>query len=327
MGTQKKHYISSLLLLIITLSSCESDYNLNIPDYGRKIIINGFLSTEDTISVQISESKFILDTIFDYKPLKNPIVQLWIDNHYVEDLQCKYSISSFAQHKIDSITYLSKCIPLPGSTYTIKVVCPGLPEAIATVKMPGIVPIDRIDTILMANHFEKQYSLIFKDSGAETNYFFIKFFVTRLGLAAFSCDTTIFKSEWDFKPEFLYNEKFIFSDKQFNGKEAQIKYLIPSVIKDQIMNFPTFNSDCSHTNIDKIVNRKMFIKLYNCSEEFYLYYKTFRTTLERGDDVFFEPVKVYSNVINGYGILAGYTVYIDSSQYVKIWSKTLLGGK
>ncbi len=327
MGTQKKHYISSLLLLIITLSSCESDYNLNIPDYGRKIIINGFLSTEDTISVQISESKFILDTIVYYKPLKNPTVQLWIDNQYTEDLKCSYSISSFSQHKIDSITYLSKYRPLPGSEYTIKVVSPGLPEAFATVKMPGIVPIDRIDTILMANHVDRLYSLTFKDSSIETNFFFIKFLVTRLGLAPFSCDTTILKSYWDFKPEFLYNEKFIFSDKQFNGKEAQIKYLIPSVIKDQIKNFPTWNSDCSNTNIDKIVTRKIFVKLYNCSEEFYLYYKSFRTTLERGDDVFYEPVKVYSNVINGYGILAGYTVFIDSSQYVKVWSKTLYGGK
>lgn len=327
MGTQKKYYIYFLLVFLITLSTCESDYNLNIPDYGRKIIINGFLSTEDTISVQISESKFILDTIFYYKPLKNPTVQLWIDNQYIEDLQCRYSISFLAQHKIDSITYLSKYKPLPGSTYTIRVVCQGLPEAVATLKMPGIVPIDRIDTIIMENRVERQYSLTFKDSSVETNYFFIKFFVTRLGLAAYSCDTTIFKSEWDFKPEFLYNEKFIFSDKQFNGKEAEVRYLIPSVLRDLIHNQPSWNSDCSQTSIDKIVYRKMYVKLYNCSEEFYLYYKSFRTTLEIGDDVFYEPVKVYSNVKNGYGILAGYSTFIDSSQYVKVWSKTLYGGK
>jgi hypothetical protein len=322
MTTQKKYYTYILLVFIIILSGCESDYNLTIPDYGRRIIINGFLSTEDTISVQISESKFILDPLNYYKPLKNPTVQLWIDNQYTEDLQCRYSFSPLSQYKIDSITYLSRYKPLAGSTYSIKVIYPGFPEASATVKMPGLVPIDRIDTVLMANHFDKQYSLTFKDSEVETNYFFIKFFLTRLRLGA-SCDTTIFKSEWDFKPEFLYNEKFIFSDKQFNGKAAQVSYIIPSLVQDITFNFSSIGHDCSNTNINKTAYRKMYVKLYSCSEEFYLYYKSVRTTIERGDDVFYEPVKVYSNVKNGYGILAGYTVYIDSSQYVKLWSKTI----
>lgn len=310
-----------LIFFSVILSTCESDYQLDIPDNGRKIVINGFLSTDETISVQVFESKFILDSI-NYKPLKNPIVQLWIDDQYVEDLHCRYSRSLFSYYKIDSMSYISSRKPVPERTYSIKVLYPGLPEAVASVKMPETVPIDKIDTVLMASRIDKLYSICFNDPGEESNYYFLKFFVTGLGLAPFSCDTTINISERDFTPEFLYNEKFIFSDKLFDGKNAEVKFLIPSVIGDLIFNIPTWAYDCSHIVINKTVSRKMYIKLYSCSEEFYLYYKSYRTTIERGDDIFYEPVKVYSNVKNGYGILAAYNTYIDSSIIVRVRSFT-----
>jgi hypothetical protein len=320
MTNHNNYIVYFLIFLLMIFSTCESDYNLSIPDQGRRVVINGFLSTEDTISVQVFESKYILDSIFFYRPLKNPVVQLWIDEQYAEDLHCRYTPwSPFSQYKIDSITYLSSQKPVPDKTYSIKVLYHDLPEAFASVKMPSTIPIDKIDTTIMANHTEKQYSIHFKDPGITSNYYFLKFFLPHMGLNN-SCDTTISILEKDFKAEFLFNEKFIFSDRQFNGKNGEVRFLITSVIVDFIFN-PSWSS-CPKTVIDKTASRKMYIKLYNCSEEFYLYYKSFRTILERGDDVFYEPVKVYSNVKNGYGILAAYNTYVDSSINVRIKSFT-----
>lgn len=305
---------SSLFLL----TRCESDYNLSIPDYGRAVVINGFLSSDDTISVQVYESKYILDSNYFYKPLKNPVVQLWIDNNYVEDLHCRYTWSPFSQYKIDSITYISTHKPVSNKIYSIKVIHENYAEATASVKMPDQIKIERIDSFSVINNTERQYSISFDDPSTTTNYYFLKFFLPHMSIDN-SCDTTISNVENLFKVDFLYNESFIFADKQFNGKEAEVKYLIPSVIQDYVNSAPWNNCQNSIT-INKIVQRKMYIKLFNCSEEFYLYYKSYRAILERGDDIFFEPGKVFSNVHNGYGILAAYNSSVDSSQFVKIHS-------
>ena len=71
-------------------------------------------------------------------------------------------------------------------------------------------------------------------------------------------------------------------------------------------------------------NLKAYFKLSTISEEYYLYGKSYVEQSEAIDfSLFVEPVSVFSNINNGYGIFAGYGQCTDSVFYNK-WALGLV---
>ena len=50
----------------------------------------------------------------------------------------------------------------------------------------------------------------------------------------------------------------------------------------------------------------LVMNLYSCSEEYYLYNKSYQTAIETTGDPFAQPVQVFSNINNGHGIFGGF---------------------
>jgi len=64
---------------------------------------------------------------------------------------------------------------------------------------------------------------------------------------------------------------------------------------------------------DNIEDRSVYyIRFYTVSKEFYQYYISLSKHLNAQDEFFMEPVQVYSNIKNGFGIFAGYSIDVDS---------------
>ena len=88
------------------------------------------------------------------------------------------------------------------------------------------------------------------------------------------------------------NKITIFNDNTFNGERKEIKI----AIKDFI----------SKSEIEDDYELK-FIKLHLCkiTKDIYQYKKSIKLYNDNIDDFFSQPIQVYSNIQNGYGIFGG----------------------
>ena len=88
------------------------------------------------------------------------------------------------------------------------------------------------------------------------------------------------------------------------------------VINDNLFNgkAKTFSLDIDLSNLYNYNNEpiKFYISLYSISKDYYLYAVTSQAQQNTNGSPFSEPVMVYNNIKNGYGIFAGGYVYRDS---------------
>ena len=101
-----------------------------------------------------------------------------------------------------------------------------------------------------------------------------------------------------------YTNMLFFSDELLEGD---------TIAKDIYFAKKIGGSDPEHFD-----NLKAYFKLSTISEEYYLYGKSYVEQSEAIDfSLFVEPVSVFSNINNGYGIFAGYGQCTDSVFYNK----------
>jgi hypothetical protein len=86
----------------------------------------------------------------------------------------------------------------------------------------------------------------------------------------------------------------IFTDELFNGQKISIK----------------INSDIQSYQPGMVI----YWTLINHSEDYFMYKKTFNVYQSVEGNPFAEPVQVFSNIKNGYGIFAGYSHSITTFQ-------------
>jgi hypothetical protein len=70
---------------------------------------------------------------------------------------------------------------------------------------------------------------------------------------------------------------------------------------------------------EKFTLRKLNFNLYSINKEYYKYARSYFTQVYKKNDMFSEPVRVYSNIVNGAGIFSSSSVSIDSSIVVPVW--------
>ena len=101
----------------------------------------------------------------------------------------------------------------------------------------------------------------------------------------------------------------IIADDVFDGDIYELKVFISPV---------WFYDFASPPAGQKITYRTAYIRLYSINEEYYKYSGSYFNHLIKRNDMFSEPVQVYSNIINGTGIFSGASVSIDSSLIVPV---------
>ncbi len=91
------------------------------------------------------------------------------------------------------------------------------------------------------------------------------------------------------------SEGLIFSDKYFNGK--------------------SFSFSVAVEDWDFTTGKAYFFVLSSLSRNAYLYKKSLAMYENSHNNFFAEPVQIYNNIKNGYGIFAGYSSAIDSIKF------------
>jgi len=271
-----------ILFSVLTLFSCEKYIDMEIPDRGRKLVANCFFSDTGSVVVQVSMSRFILDNS-DFNVVSDAIVVLYENGTAVdtltETLAGQYITNGF--------------IPQMGELYSLKIV-KDTEEITASSSIPTTIPFEFIDTTRVADEYYEylRFRIKINDPADEDNYYMIGFDKEDTNNDPYYNGGIYFYSEEPFIES--YNHHYgLFSDILFKGQS-------------QILAF-----DLDLYNFDNDTN-KVNISLFSISKEMFMYLLTLQAQQNAGNSPFAEPVMVFSNIENGYGIFAGFSIYQDS---------------
>ena len=308
-----KYYV----LLLILITSCQKD-SLKFSDIGRKIVINGLITTDTMLNVRIGKSAYINDLSGDtYESLlniKGARVKVYQNDFYIDSLRYVYDDYYDVWNVFYPGNYWSKnTYPLTGKIYKILVQIPGLSDASASTLIPNLVRIDRIDTVHVVlnpgTYIESNAGIIcnieFTDPGDESNYYMfniskIPTSITNYNNISFECQDPIV--EENLKRDEL--KGIAFTDKIIQGQKHRLTVLIKG---DKI------EKPFTEYGTKSIAYRKtIYFRLYSITEEYFRYLQTLSLYNKNYGNPLSEPVLMYSNVKGGFGMFSGAAVSIDS---------------
>lgn len=310
----KSIIISGIILLFFIGIACEKTIDIDLEDAKIRIVVNAELRSDSTIRVHVTRSRHILDNA-DIIPLTDAVVKLYEDDVFIGNLT--YSNNGF--YRIDYR-------PVKGKTYKVEVGHNDFDNVYGLTTIPETVNITRVDTIKSFDEYGNEFynfTIKFRDPSSVPNYYMISMrnhysyemwdenMITYDTLyvgpdttivhieyggyrRAESTDNTGFQSDDMIVDAYVYpNNTVVFSDELINGEEYSLKLRVDRYSLYQDTN-------------------KLFIDFYSISPEYYKYLVSFTKNQDASGDPFAEPVMVFSNIVDGIGIVGAASVYTDS---------------
>lgn len=316
----KKH-VSIFLLLLICFGCRDS---IEIPDIGRKIVINGLIINDSLISVRVGRSANILDfeggTGEQQMDLRQANVKIYQNGNYIDSLFHKNTNpDGYDWYEWNNVffwgNYLSrKIVPKGGNDYLIKVNALGYSEATAHTSIPETVKIENIDTAHVIVPKGEYVSLNtglsckirFNDPIKYANYYL--FAVGKMPVYEYDNSIEI-DSKDPLIEEVLHTrdrgvEGIAFSDKVINGQTYTLSVIIRDESISRIQTISGHEGDIS-----------LYFKLYSITEEYFRYIRSLNQYNRNFGNPLADPVMIYSNVTGGFGMFAGAGVSSVSIKY------------
>ncbi len=286
------------LFVIFLISACEKNIDIKIPDEGRRLVLNGLLGADSILSVNLTISKYILDSDEKTKPVEGAKVVLYKDNQLIEILTDSSAGYYYANYTLKQ-----------GENYHIKVETDNYPDLETETTVPyktNIIELDAYQTFNAYDWPETRFTLIFKDNPEYDNYYAVSVIERRyttyeLGdgedtvlvddyhLNIYSSDPNVFSDDWYLQQDLLFTDELI------QGKEYKLQF-------NAQRNFYDNNNTVS----------VYYVQFKTISKDYYLYYTSLAKHYNAQDEFFMEPVQVYTNIKNGFGIFAVYAADVDS---------------
>ena len=316
----------SIFLFLILLNACQKD-KINIPDTGRKVVINGLITTDSLLNVRISKSFYYNDNAFAiYDSLNNAKVFFYSNNLCIDSLHFIpfYYYPSDYYFFYSSNYWSDKTLPLPGKEYRILVKAPGYPDANACTTVPNLVKIESLDTtrFLVApnpnypemSNVRFKCQINFSDPGNETNYYLIRvsrfsrheWWTENIDIRVASTDPIV-----EQKLALVGDEVYAiaFTDKVINGEKCGLQFIIDA----NEIGLPFVDNRGTMDGVPiPLYKTVVYFSLYSITEEYFWYIKTLNLYNKNYGNPLTEPVLIYSNIKNGYGIFAAAAVSSDS---------------
>ncbi len=287
-----------VIFLLFVLTACETVVDVDVPFEEKGLVVNSFISPDSLFSARITLNKFILDDAL-YTIVPDATVTISKDGSPIETL----TFDGKGAYRSSSLR------PEVDVEYAIEVTHPKYGTATAETKIPVAVPMEVTDFELtdnnqMLNDANVQFKVMVHDPAGEANFYQIEMLkevsfedpTTHQGFRSFNT-VPIFSDDEGIDVEKIVNvEGFYFPDHLFDGKET-------------IINVKGHNYNGILT---QGFTEKFYIVLRTLSREYYNYKTTVLLQDYVADDPFAQPVKVFNNIENGFGIFAGYNqaVYV-----------------
>ena len=272
---------------LISIVSCEKTMFIDLDDSERRIVLNGILSPDYGLWLNVSESVGS-DRADSYSYIGLPEATV---TYYSGD-----ELISTITGSNDGNYFERDFKPVSNHEYRIVVNSEGLPEASAVVKIPVPAEISSFDTSAVIRNisindpsrYEVEFFMDFSfvDKGWEENFYMLGAFYWEgddyqpLNVDSEDLNMNVYIQDGV--------EILAWNDHHFNGekKEFQVSFRL-----------------YQYTGFETVI----LFTLYSIDEDYFKYLKTYSQnfTVLNDDPLLYEAVQVHSNIENGYGIIAG----------------------
>jgi len=280
----------SAAFLVFGLASCEKIIDISIPDKERKIVVNGLVTPDQKIRVNLSQSLSVLDkdsTIMISGGDLNLYSGTNLIGKFLQDSAGFYSLPGFQA--------------TVGNSYRLTASYGALKPIEATATLPPVVPIISVDTTTSYGPYgpqELQISVTFKDPAGVHNVYSLSADMTYNEFDYYTMTNTGKKvTEWAF---FSGNTDQFVKDEttNFNGRLYFDDLLFDGLNKTVTFGASIYSSWASDTIW-------LDVKLEQLDPSYYRYILSYYSYQQAHGNPFSEPVQVYTNVKDGYGIFSG----------------------
>ena len=289
-----------LFLLSISLAyiSCEKvipfDGDVNTP----KLVINSIFQSDSSFKVHVSSSRSVIDTA-SFKNIDDAIVTIKDRNeNIIETL-----------NHVENGFYKGQTFPQENQTYILEVNHPNYANITASDSLPSPIIINSVDTSTIIdpiNGNRLQISVNFDDPENTQNYYLIETYSVNEYLVIKNSDTTEY--ELDTTKQFMvltdevfqnggspWREQGLFNDLLFNGQNKTLELEIP--------NDSWSGSEDGYDWSYQTLTLRLY--LHNITLSYYYYRTSLELFQNASGNPFAQPVQVFSNVENGFGVFAG----------------------
>lgn len=301
-----------IILSGVVLTSCYRKIDLDEYRTTPKMVINSTVSPDTVVMASITRTWFYPDRN-PYIHLPHAQVDLYINDQYIETMQWKPLHTSEYPNETDTL-FLSNTIPAEGDRVKIIASTPEYGTATAEDIIPKKVPIkdvkytmkkgDGIYEETYTDYYEIYYEITFDEFPEKGNYYLAR--ITKTDHYYDGSSQRIVEADY-IDPVFKEQDAILDGSMAFNGLEKRGGALFT----DQSINGQTYTLQIKEIVLKPDETEQRTVSLYSLSESYFLYLlslqKVAGSTLEGGlgNIGFAEPLRVYSNVEGGTGILGG----------------------
>lgn len=305
----KQHiYILSLFLLLLSGCEQESIFTGKLP--APRLVLYSFIEPDSLIEIRVSKTRAIGQEDSAYTA-RNVEGEIYINGQYKAKLI-----------HLENDRYQTGISASEGDKVRVVVRASGVSEASAETIVPEPVPTVSTDTFVYGGHIHFRVKISEQDAGYKYYRFLLKrktinktenyntgdiltqetendWFYRKNEPLLYNRNDIELGSEEDDNEYNLYN---IFSNATFRGKNYTLKistYHFPSYEHDILY---ILENERGHYLSETAYN----LSLYRMDEAAYLYLKS-EEEAYRGEVILSDPIKVYSNVNQGVGVIGSFS--------------------
>jgi len=280
-----------LIFIVLTLFNCKKEIEINFINSKPDIIINCLFNANKYFNIQVTQSILYTDTNIAY-----------VDNAEVRIKAIKKGEEYILKNNGKGYYYDTTLYPQYNETYTLEVIVPGYEPISATDSLPYPPQAEVLDFFttnreyeeVMMGYFYNDLIIRLKDSVSYNNYYSL-FAWEYWNSDSTYCGTALVSDEFFIKNEGdrnFYLGRVLFSDELIDGKDF------------------TFKVSALAATLKNDTTGHIVLYIMSISKNFYKYIKTYIRHNSASYADFFEmaePVPMFTNIKNGYGIFAGYS--------------------
>lgn len=279
-----KTFVATLLGLLV-FAACRKEIPFDDTTHEPKLSMNSALHIDSVVSVHIGQSYHMLDSD-----------QLqFITNANVELRDANNNLIESLTHSTSGLYVSSSGFkPLPNTEYQLVATHPRLPEAKAKASIP-IEPLAEFSDTSRTNYNGEtnllKLNIRVTDQPGE-QFYMLEIFEEYYDIDPFTGDTTVY----EYLPGFYrtspildnsgdYDSRAFFTDQLFQGASIKIDIALYYNPSD---------------------GGRLKARVTSLSKSLYLFYKSIDLYGQANGNPFAQPVQVYSNIENGYGVFGGF---------------------
>ena len=281
----RPNYIySSLIIISIFIFGCEKVLETENEASDPKLSVSSFFQPDTTFTIYVANGRSVFD-MEELSPIENATIKIFEDEQLFETLT--NGTSGF---------YTSTSNAKRGKNYRIEVSAPNYETVIAEDKVYDPVSILSMDTMAVKGEqdmYNLEVTIHFNDFPNEDNYY---------GVEVYLLEDSMFSESY---PTYFNSNNLSFDniESDFDGYTPSVEF---GLLSDRLVKSTgSVKLTLDRYNVDNA--HKITVRLYTIGEAFYHHRISREKYLWTNGDPFAQPVQVFSNVENGFGIFAGYS--------------------